>query len=82
MAKGTVPPPQIDWTEYDKGRRAEGRLYIGRMREVADKAREIMGKPPAKQAGMSRPLLALVKSEKLSYRVLVKQDVQFTLFSF
>lgn len=38
----------IDWAEYDKGRRAEGRLCTERMREVADKVRRIVGKPPSR----------------------------------
>ena len=66
-------PPPIDWAEYDKGRRAEGRPYTERMREVADKVRHIMDKPFGKlDWEVSDILAALVKSEKLSYWGLVK----------
>ena len=65
--------PQIGWAEYNQGRRAEGRLYTEWMRVVADKVREIMGKPPGKRYwDVSAILVVLVKSEKLSYWGLVK----------
>ena len=59
--------PQIGWAEYNKGRWAEGRLYTWWIREVADKVRHMMGKPPGKRDWkVSAILVALVKSESCS----------------
>ena len=41
--------PPIDWVEYNKGRRAEGRLYTEWMREVTNTVRDVMDKPPGKR---------------------------------
>lgn len=36
------------WAEHNRGRRTEGRPYTEWVREVADRVRHIMGKPPGK----------------------------------
>ena len=41
--------PQINWAEYNRGRRAEGQRYTEWMRRVADKARHIMGIPQGRR---------------------------------
>ena len=66
--------PQINWAEYNRGRRAEGQRYTEWMRRVADKAREIMGIPQGRRDWrVSAILVSLVKSEEnLSYWGLVK----------
>ena len=43
--------PQIDWAGYNKGHRAEGRLYTEWMQEVAGKVREIMANRRAGELG-------------------------------
>ena len=56
---------QINWAEYNRGRRAEGQRYTEWMRRVADKAREIMGIPQGRRDWrVSAILVSLVKSEE------------------
>ena len=66
--------PQIDWAQYNRGRRDEGRRYTEWMPRVADKAREIMDIPKGRRdRRISAILVSLVKSEEnLSYWDLVK----------
>ena len=38
--------PKTDWSEYNKGRRSEGRRFVRWMRQIAEIAREILGIAP------------------------------------
>ena len=66
--------PKIDWSEYNKGRDAEGSNYLENLGKIADKARSIMGiEPGTRDRRVPAILLSIIKSEEnISYWGLVK----------
>ncbi len=66
--------PKTDWSEYNKGRRSEGRRFVRWMRQIAEIAREILGMAPGtRDRRVSAMTVSVIKSEaKLSYVGLIK----------
>ena len=66
--------PQINWSNYNKGRKSEGNYYIGWMPEIANKVHETLSIPQGEYDWqISAILVSIVKSEeKLTYWGLVK----------
>ena len=66
--------PETDWSEYNKGRRSEGRRFVRWMRRIANIAREILGTAPGMcDRRVSAILVSILKSEEnLSYWGLIK----------
>ena len=71
---GRRSDPKTDWSEYNRGRRAEGQRYVRWMRRIADIAREILGiAPGTRDRRVSAILVSVLKSEEnLSYWGLIK----------
>ena len=66
--------PNIDWSEYNKGRDSEGDNYVKGLGRIADKVHSIMGNAPGtRDKRVSAILVAIIKSEEdLSFWGLVK----------
>ena len=71
---GRRKDPKTDWPKYNKGRRAEGRLFVQWMRWLSDVAHDILGiAPGTRDRRVSAILVSILKSqEKLSYWGLIK----------
>ena len=66
--------PEINWSEYNKGRDSKGENYLKVLVKIADKACEMIGIAPGiRDKRVSAILLAIIKSEEgLSYWGLIK----------
>ena len=76
---GKRKDPKIDWAAYNRRRKAEGADYDAKMKDLADKAREILGMAPgARGRRVSAILLSKLKAErKLPYWDLVTHLIKY-----